>query len=254
MGMPDSRTITSLPPRGISTTRARIGPDEYLLYTHLCDNRECYAVAYGKTEDSVLTQLRGHVCPAPMRRDMHPSGSTSIQKIWHELDETIDGIKAEPEHSDDLTTESSLLQEKAYASALAFTLAIMLNGWYRSREDVLIQANKRWKMRQGTLPFEPTPGYNYYPAHPLAYAKREDLAKKATPARKSVSSKRAPIMPVKSLTREFSVAERHTILELAKTGTPIGDLAQVYNVTPERIKSMIPNENETDTLMGFMFQ
>jgi hypothetical protein len=260
VGVTAGRPIIALPPRGISTTRARIGPDEYLLYTNFCiDNSDCYAVAYGKSEGSVLDQLRGHICPAPIRKELHPGGGTAVQKIWFDLDDTIDGIKEASKHLDDQsdhTEECSVMQEKSYASALAFSLSVILAGWYHSREDVLRQANRRWRMRQGEIPFEITPGYDYFPTMPLAYAKREDdtrvVATVKKPARLT-GKKSAPIIPVKPVVREFSVAERQTIIDLASTGTSVDDLSRLYSVSPERIKTMLPKSESSDTMMGFMF-
>lgn len=257
IGMTMPMDFVALPPRGVSITTARIGVDKYELFTNLCiNNQECYAIAFGKSEESVIDQLRGHICPAPARRDLHQGGGTAVQKMWHELDAVIDGIKeySPKEILEDRALAGAVAEEKSYASGLAFSLALLLRPYYRSREDVLRQANKRWKMRQKQIPWEVTPGYNHFPSEPLAYARHNDDKRvvQAKAPRRAVKS--APTVPAKPSIREFSVAERLLIIDAAAAGTAVSDLAKMYDVPVERIQTMLPSPDDgTSSFENLLF-
>lgn len=252
MGINDGKAFLALPPRGLSESRGQIGPDKYVSYTLMCDaSLDCYATAYGKSEESVRFQLNNHVCPAPARLDDHSTNKTAVQNMWEELDNTIDAIKAEGADYE----EGPFAALKGKAEGLAFGLALLCRPFYRTREDVLRQANRRWKMRNGELPYEITPGYNYYPSQPLAYAKREAeeqkpvVRKAAKPTLKAINK-----LPTAPAPRAFTVAERDSIIDLVTGGVAtVENVAKMYNVTPERIQTMLPKDNAPTTLEGFMF-
>lgn len=230
MDVPSERTFWAPPPPGMTKTLSRMGPDVYESFTYRCEqDPECMALAYSKNPDSAKRAIDGHICPAPPRRDMVPSGKTVIQKLWDELDEGVDEIKKYPE-------SSNIEGMTGHARGIALALALLSTPWFRSTEDILRQANKRWRMRQGEIPWEQTPGYNFYPAAPLAFATAPEPAVKKRPPVAKVAKKLAPIAPT---AREFSVDERTMIRNAVHNGLmSIAVLAKTYGVTEERIATI----------------
>jgi hypothetical protein len=248
--MEDPQKYFRLPPRGITKGTARIGPDILETYTYLCDtNDNCYAVAYGKTEESVRSQLKGHVCPAPARRDAHPSGRSVVEKAWDELDDAIDRIKSQAITCDELE------REKAYARGIAEVLAYLAIPYFRMRDDILRQANKRWKMRTGEIPWEPTPGYRTFPAEPLQYIKDQKPAKPVLGKRTTKTTKAAT--PAAKPVRTFTVEESKLIRDsIHINGMPAEDLAKMFGTTAERIKAVAGPKPNSDTpqIFGALLQ
>lgn len=233
MDIPSERTFWSPPPPGLSKTMARIGPDVYESFTYRCPaDSECMALAYSKNSDAAKRAIDGHICPAPPRRDMVPSGKTVIQKLWDELDGLIDQVKVSKSRPFDADLDALM----GASRGIALALALLSTPWFRSTEDILRQANKRWRMHQKEIPWEMTPGYNYYPAAPLAFATApEPVVKKRQPVSK-VAKKAAPLTPP---SREFSVDERAVIRSAVHNGLmSIAVLAKTYGVTEERIATI----------------
>lgn len=234
-GMNEPERYFSLPPRGISKSRARIGPDVIEHYTFFCpDNDACFAVAYGKTEEGVRNQLKGHVCPAPARRDAHPSGRTPVQKAWDELDDVIDAIKAGDYSYLGMSGDTL----KGYAQGIAEVLAFIAIPYFRFAEDILKHANRRWRIRQGELPWEATPGYNFYPAQPLEYYKPQVVSSGGKTAKRALVAKKAapaPIAKVKSFSADEAAMIRTLIHE---QGADAGTVAEMYGVSLDRIMTV----------------
>lgn len=245
MGFEDM-TIWATPPRGVTKSTVRIGPDIRHHYTYFCDaNNDCFAVAYATTEEAARRELTDHVCPAPVRRDMMPSGKTAVQKMWDELDEAYDqlmafeGVPILPGQPDIATGARN------YARGLAMALAFVSIPYFRSQEDILREAHKRWRIRQGELTWEATPGYNFYPAAPLAYAE-----KAAPVTRKPLKAAKAAPAPAPVKQRDFTVAERTMIQESVHGGTvSVSDLAGMFGVSENRIMTIAgpkPVEGDDD--------
>lgn len=230
MDIPSEQTFWAPPPPGMTKTLARCGPDIFETFTYRCDqDSECFALAYSKNPDEAKRAIDRHICPAPPRRDMVPTGKTVIQKLWDELDELTDSVNK-------FEDEPETRETQGMAVGVALALALLSVPWFRSKEDILLQANKRWRMRQQEIPWEMTPGYNYYPAAPLAFAQSEPASvKKRQPVSKAVKTTKAAIIP----TREFSIDERTMIRGAVHGGTiSVADLAKMYDVSEERIASI----------------
>lgn len=259
MGLPSEQTFWAPPPPGLTKTNARIGPDVYEMFTYRCEvSNECFALEYSKNPDHARRAIEGHICPAPPRRDQVPAGKTIIQKLWDELDELMDQIKFLSARPDVIANTARDLADKHYerigqARGIALALALLSVPWFRTTEDILRQANKRWKMRQSDIPWEPTPGYNYYPAAPLAFAQPERTESK--PKRSPVKSTKSPMVQSKPAAREFSVDERLMIQESVHSqGVSPADLAKMFGVTEDRIKSIAgPPPSEDDSPLIAMF-
>jgi hypothetical protein len=237
--MTDSDMFFKAPPRGISISTATKGLDVLKHYTYMCDQKpDCWAVGYGLSEQTARDCVAGHACPASMRLDTMPTGKSVIQKNWDELDNTIDAIRAGVFPTGDLW---GLDYAKGYANALAMTLAFMSIPYFRTQRDILIQAERRRKMRVGEIPWEPTPGYNFLPAGPMLAAtfQREEEEAGRTSAKPVSKATRAP---VRKLTQEppapkkvFTDSECETITAAMEVGTEVHILANLYKVSTQEI-------------------
>lgn len=83
------------------------------------------------------------------------------EKIWLELDAVIDQIKELNGNEEVPLEKMSNLQGRA--SGLAFGVMTACIPYYESERAVAIEANRRWKMRQGQLEWAPTLGFKYSP-------------------------------------------------------------------------------------------
>lgn len=237
MGFATRETFWAAPPPGLTVTLARIGPDIYEMFTYRCEqNSGCYALEYSKNADAAKRAIEGHICPATPEVGKVPNGKTVVQKLWDELDSLISWIK---ENDEEPETRTFMGQ----AQGIALALALLSVPWFRSKDDILRQANKRWRMQQNEIPWEATPGYNCYPAAPLAYVQAPEPkvqpVKRATP--KAVKATKVPSA------RDFTVDERAFIRDSVHGETvAVETLALMYGVSEERIRSIAGSKPSTE--------
>lgn len=237
MGFSTRETFWAAPPPGMTITLARIGPDVYEMFTYRCERDDtCYALEYSRIADSARRAIEGHICPAAPELGKVSSGGTVVQKLWDELDRLISWIK---ENDEEPETRTFIGQ----AQGIALALALLSVPWFRSKDDILRQANKRWRMRQNEIPWEATPGYNFYPAAPLAYAKAPEVIaqpiKRA--AAKTVKVAKTPVV------RDFTVDERTFIRDAVHNETvAVETLATMYSVSEERIRMIAGSKAFTE--------
>lgn len=81
--------------------------------------------------------------------------------IWLELDRVIDEIKALDAADEVALSKMSNLQGRA--SGLAFGVMTACQPYYETERSVAVEANRRWKMRNGQLEWAPTLGFKYSP-------------------------------------------------------------------------------------------
>jgi hypothetical protein len=214
-------------------------------WTYLCDaNPECFAMANDlRSEEDCRRQIEGHECPAPPRRGLNPTGKTLLEKSWDELDDVIDAIKAYHLSMPYCFRDMNIEQTKGYARGIAECITFFATPYFRIPEDVLRQALKRWKMRQGLEPFSPTPSYRWNPiideyrnkVRAMEGRLKPDLSPAAT--KKAVKSTRATkAAPPKPPVREFTSAEASLVAESLHSGKMTADtLAEMFGVTISRI-------------------
>lgn len=256
IGMENPELYYALPPRGLTRSTARVGNDYRYHFTFFCpDNEACYAVAYGLTEETARRGLANHLCPAEIRRDQHPSGKPASQKMWDELDEVIAKIK-NADTVDDGSYAAAVPELRGYARGLAMAIAFCGAPYWRDRDDVLRQANKRWKMAQGEIPRESTPGYNAYPVDPADYVRREvALAPRqtGTTAKKATTKKASPkagSQPARSL----GVEEQKLIKQAVTGGTPVEDIAKMFGVSVAMVRALTsPPAPSAPPMLGALF-
>jgi hypothetical protein len=114
------------------------------------------------------------------------------EKIWLELDSVIDQIKS---FEGRVQGDATLASLRGRAGGLAFGLVQACHPYYADERSVSVEANRRWKMRNGQLDFEQTLGFKYSPpipgkpqvgvtthTDPVPVTKRRDELAKLKPA------------------------------------------------------------------------
>ena len=152
-------------------------------------------------------------------------GKSILEKIWDDLDTVIDSIKG----TSKTDIFDPLIEEKARANALAGVLVLMCQPYYETSQDILRQANRRWKMRTGQMDFEPTPGYKYNPQ----------------PAGTKYVTERTPPPKAARTTRQteskLNEKQMRDIKAAAELGLTVQELSEMYKVTQVTIKQIIDN-------------
>lgn len=228
-----SADIWPLPPRGISVSKTNHRAGVITQWTYLCEADGCFAIAYSdKSEEHARLQVIGHTCPdISGGRGLIPTGKTLIQNMWDEADDALDhlkqGIPYKMMHGDML---------QGFIRGIAEVLTFCTVPCFKVTDDVLRELGRRYKMRQGELPFAPTPSYTYNPHLDVARAKA------MTDEVKPVKSTRAPIKKVtKQLDKpvELSLEQRNAIRTAYHGGvlSPI-EIAAMFKITVERVEAI----------------
>lgn len=248
--------LWAMPPRGVTFSTVRMRQADLTQWTYLCEkNDNCFSMAHSiESEEHARSQVAGHVCPAPPRRGVNPTGQTLLEKTWNELDDAIDAIK-----SGSGLRDMSLEETKGYAKGFAECLTFFATPYFKIPEDVLRQANKRWRMRQGLEPFSPTPSYRWNPIideyrnksiqGDKGFASKPDLSPGGV---KKAARGRLVTRPAAGLTkpapREFSVAEAEMVASSLHSGNMTADtLAEMFGVSISRILTVAGPAPGTDT-------
>lgn len=85
-------------------------------------------------------------------------GKSIAEQLWDRMDEVMDFI-----YSMDTMRDPELDVYKGEGRGLAFALKLMCQPYFPDEKAVTREAVRRYKMRQGDIEWEPTPGYNYNP-------------------------------------------------------------------------------------------
>ena len=147
-------------------------------------------------------------------------GKSIIEQTWDLLDETLAKIKAS-----DPSEVAYWTELKGQAVGIAEVLAIMAGPWFPDRKSVTKEAVKRYKIAQGEIPFEQTPGYHYNPAPP---GTPYPVARPANPQKKPVQSK-------KEATLSDEIVRK--IKSALAADMPPEALAHAYKVTVQQVLS-----------------
>ncbi len=243
-----------LPPRGISIGRTNHRAGVLIQYTYLCEaSNECLAVAY--SQDSELharQQVSGHKCPqTDGSRGLIATGKTLVQKMWDEADDAMDAYHAKREFKG-MSSEHSL---QGYIRGIAEVLTFCTVPCFKVTDDVLREINRRWKMRDGQIPFAPTPSYSYHPY--LDDARSHSIAKQIAdkPAAKPRASLKQVAQAAKPADVELTAASRKTIRDTYHSG--VGSkpelaimLAGMFSISVDRVMSIAGDAPvKTDTVI-----
>lgn len=224
-----------LPPRGISIAKTNHRAGTLIQYTYLCENDDtCLAISYSQeSEQHARDQVLGHICPdVDGRRGLIPTGKNLIQKMWDEADDAMDAHRSRSSYKD-----MSGDQLQGFIKGIAEILTFCTVPCYKVTEDVLKEIYRRFKMRDGQIPFAPTPSYNYNPHLDVARSssissqpKPEKVAVKKTttkaPLRKAIDVPADDLLP----------AQRAMIRESYHSGNfDEHQLADMFSISPVRV-------------------
>lgn len=276
VAFPGMRGITqnlwAIPPRGLSIARFKVGPDERMQWTYLCEKEDCFAMATStESEQAARDYVRPHICPAPPRRGVTATGKSLLEKMWDESDDALDAYKANQEY---LGMEGDIL--RGYIHGIAECITFCSSPYFKIVEDVLRQMQKRWRMRMEEVPFSPTPGYRFNPRPSSTnfpvFQSVEDyhspgadpVVSDVTPSPARKTSRRPPAQaPAPAVApREFTLDEVTMIRNTLHAGiSSAEDIAKIFDVTPGRIlavagpppKEETGNEPEVNDFLGGLF-
>lgn len=221
--------FAAMPPVGMSKTQVRIGSDMRVQYTVRCGADDCWFVGHGATQPDAQIVLDEHKCPTPPARNEIPSGRSTLEKTWDELDDVTRALICNTEYNG--MSGDTL---KGYAKGVAFTLSMMTHPFYRTIRDIAQEARQRYLMAEGTVPYRPTPSYRYNPMPtPTPGVISTVPAAKAPPARK-VAAKKTP-----ATTAEIS-ADKIAAVKAAKSSGMFSntDIATMYQLTEQQVESI----------------
>lgn len=238
-----------MPPVGITQAYGRIGERVVINYDVRCGHRECWFVGHATDEAGAQTMLTQHAkdCPSPPARGQLPTGLSTLEKMWDELDAVTEAITDQKYYRvGDQVMDG--MQLRGYARGICFTLAMMTFPHFRTPTDVVREAAHRYKIRKGTVPYRPTPTYRHNPVERPAtppvgtrsanHGTTKPAAAAPTTARKASAATLAAAKKVDL--SSIDDKKRTQIMNGAASGMfTYEDLAVMYDVTPETIKVIV---------------
>ena len=247
--MNDPERYYKMPLVGLTPTRVRIGSIVQELFTIRCGDKNCWFVGNAASSTDAQTLLNNHTCPAPPARNELPSGYSTIEKMWDELDDVMAAIMTSQGYNAGTQTLYGD-QLRGYARGLSFALSMMTHPHFRTIAEIAKEAAKRYKIRTKQIEFEPTPGYRYNPVTPAQppvgekaafhgdtrpaakTAPRRASPRKATPAQKA-ELKKIDMSPI-------STAQADQIRTAHSMGMfTVAELAQTYGITVETVEFLV---------------
>jgi hypothetical protein len=243
-----------MPPVGITETRIRIGEVQRLQYTIRCGHSECWFVGHAAGEADAQKLLDQHAvkdCPTPPRRNELSSGFSIIEKMWDELDAALQAINEEKgwQVGDRVLDRVSLRQ---YALGLCFALSMMTHPHFRTVNDVLREGQRRYKMRTGAAPYQPTPTYRHnplpQPTSPPVGERRayhgETTAASARPATKrpartGLTKAQTEAAAAVDLSTVDPEKRKKIITAVSMMGMTHEEVSAMFNVTPQTVKALV---------------
>lgn len=249
--MTELNNYYAMPPVGITETRGRIGEIVILDYTVRCGSKECWFVGHSPDEAGAQKVLDAHTCPTPPARNELPSGYSTTEKLWDQLDMATEAILNQKHLKlGDLYLDG--IQLRGYARGISFALSMMCHPHFRTETDIAREAAARYKIRKGDMPFRPTPGYRFNPLpSPTSpppgtrephHGTTKPAAATGPAARKprGTLSKAAQAAAARVDMSSIDSKKRQQILNGATMmGFSYDELATMYDVTVETIKVIV---------------
>lgn len=218
----------AMPPVGMTETRARIGTEVRTQYTVRCGAINCWFVGHGPTQVDAQVVLDEHSCPTPPRRNELPSGRSTLEKCWDELDDATAALLEKREYNGLSGDEL-----KGYAKGLAFMLTMMTHPYYKSIKAIAAEAVARYKMQRDLIPFRPTPSYRY---NPLPQPTAPNLGE-TRPAVKRTATK---AQRGKVTTPQLASDKVAAVRAAAASGMfSHEDIATMYSVSVDQVRALV---------------
>lgn len=147
-----------LPPKGMTVQVTRMGGREWRRYTWRCSREGCWYMCTPRSEANARELEQDHLagkgfspCPTPPRRELLPSGSSEVEKLWREIDDVVEAIKKNESYRN-MTGEGL----KGFVKGLAFCIVMKDKEYFPDIRSVAVEAERRWKMHHGLAPWEST--------------------------------------------------------------------------------------------------
>jgi hypothetical protein len=228
----DPSRYYKMPPPGISECRTSIEGVTTVSYVVRCGAEDCWYVGRAPTSEDTQAMLNEHAvqsCPQPPHRNELPTGRSTLEKTWDELDEVTDALAEKREYY----SSSGMMKGDAligYARGIAFTLTMMTHPYFKTTKEISEEVRARRMMRIGKMEPRPTPGYQYNPM-----PRRDPSLGRTVPA--------APTKPVaKQVPPKYPPIpedKRAGILMALSTGTfSVAELATMFNYHASQIEAL----------------
>lgn len=185
-------TYYKMPPVGMTETRVMIGEKKIFQYTVRCGAANCWFVGHGGAPGDAQITLDEHECPTPPRRNELPTGRSTLEKLWDELDDAVMALLDKQSYNG-----MSDVELKGYVKGIAFNLSMFCHPYFKTIKDVSREAKARYDMSKGKIPWRPTPSYRYnpMPAPAANIVKTAPAVKRAQPPRKRASQTTSRTQP-----------------------------------------------------------
>jgi hypothetical protein len=228
-----------LPPVGKSTHTAYMAGIKWVRTTWRCDKPGCWFVSTPSSDANLQTIIEWHNgqgedrCPTPPRRESLPSGLPEIEKLWREIDDVVDAIKAKDSYRG---MEAAAMN--GYVRGLAFSVVMKDKELWPDIKAVSMQAMKRWKMRNKLLPWEPTPTRHSNDFNSIG--QKGGWAPANPPPTQPI--KRAPVKKTAPAAPKINLTEQQQTSIKAGHGSgmfSVAELANMYGATEEQVKQLV---------------
>ena len=231
-----------MPARGLTRHTAILGGARWVRLTWRCEVPGCWYVCTPSGEKNLADIQAYHKgegedrCPTAPRRESLSSGYREIEKLWLELDDAMDALKR-----GEVYRNLDKTQINGYMKGLAFSIVMKEKDFFPDIKSVAIEAVKRWKRRNGKLPWEATPSSQTHKLKWFAdggWKMEEKLAEPApTPAKKAAPRKAVKAPPVARPTFTPTADQLAAIKAGLSSGMfDASDFAGMYGTTAEEIQ------------------
>lgn len=219
-----------MPPVGISESRASINGITTTSFVVRCGAENCWYVGHAPTASDTEDMLNKHECPTAPHRNELPTGRSTLQKTWDELDEVTDALAEKRAHN---CSSGSLSGEAliGYARGIAFTLSMMTHPYFRTTREISAEVRARRMMRLGKIDYRPTPGYQYNPVAATDPGIRN--TRPATKAAPAVAKQIPPSYPPIPEDKRAPI-----LLALTSGAFSVDELAKLFNYHPRQIEAL----------------
>jgi len=227
------KDMIPLPPRGVTVSHCRIGEKVITQWMYLCEADDCYAMTTSEVHEAAArAALATHSCPAPYLRSRIPSGRSYSEKMWDTLDDALDALK-----DDKMFWTFGGEAVKAICVTLAEAISMLNHCSPKMQQnDVLREAQRRWRMRQGEIPFFPTPGYRMLQPHLLNEESRELAPGAVAPVKAAPAKRTARSTPFGA--KIWSAKEVDGI-KAAASLMELDEVADMFGATPADIQKVL---------------
>lgn len=235
-----------MPPVGMTLSRVKVDGVTRTMATVRCGDMACWFVGNAAREQDAQMLLDNHECPTAPARNELPTGYSTLDKMWDELDDATAALIEEREWVTGATKLSGT-KLQGYCNGIAFTLSMMTYPHFRTAREIKVEAVRRYKQHKGEAPHEETPGYHGHNPMPSSTPRQANPAQISNrPAVKAAPSpmKRAPLKRTKADLNKIDLSTinaetSNKIRMVDKMGMMTRkELAAMYSITVETVDAI----------------